>query len=91
MLGGKILRSLALALDDDWARCGLVQPLKRAFPPEPLRYVGARIVRHAVEQSDRAADEGRVPGFVIRGLTRLAPAGLSPTRTAPNHVVQSAR
>jgi putative aminophosphonate oxidoreductase len=84
MLGGKILRSLALALDDDWARCGLVQPLKRAFPPEPLRYVGARLVRYAVERSDHAADEGRVPGVVVRGLTRLAPAGLSPTRADPS-------
>ena len=80
MLGGKILRSLALALDDDWAQCGLVQPLHRAFPPEPLRYVGARLVRYAVDRSDHAADEGRVPGVVVRGLTRLAPAGLSPTR-----------
>jgi putative aminophosphonate oxidoreductase len=80
MLGGKILRSLALALDDEWARCGLVQPLRRAFPPEPFRYIGARAVRHAVAQSDLAADEGRVPGIFVRGLTRLAPAGLSPVR-----------
>ncbi|SEK13927.1 putative aminophosphonate oxidoreductase [Paraburkholderia diazotrophica] len=80
MLGGKILRSLALSLDDEWARCGLVQPLRRAFPPEPFRYIGARVVRQAVAQSDLAADEGRVPGLIVRGLTRLAPAGLSPVR-----------
>ncbi|SIT39788.1 Glycine/D-amino acid oxidase, deaminating [Paraburkholderia ribeironis] len=81
MLGGKILRSLALGVEDDWSRCGLVQPLQRAFPPEPFRYVGAQIVRRAVAQSDHAADEGRAPGMIVRGLTRLAPAGLSPIRT----------
>jgi hypothetical protein len=54
--------------------------LRRAFPPEPFRYIGARAVRHAVAQSDLAADEGRVPGMIVRGLTRLAPAGLSPVR-----------
>jgi putative aminophosphonate oxidoreductase len=82
MLGGKILRSLALGLDDEWARCGLVQPLRRAFPPEPFRYFGGRLVRHAVAQSDRAADEGRDTGLLVRALTKLAPAGLSPTRTS---------
>lgn len=82
MLGGKILRSLALGLDDEWAQCGLVQPLRRAFPPEPFRYFGGRLVRNAVEQSDLAADEGRDTGLLVRALTALAPAGLSPTRSS---------
>jgi putative aminophosphonate oxidoreductase len=80
MLGGKILGSLALELDNHWAHCGLVQPLRRAFPPEPFRYFGGQLVRRAVMQSDRAADEGRSAGRLVCALTKLAPAGLSPTR-----------
>jgi putative aminophosphonate oxidoreductase len=88
MIGGKILRSLALGLDDEWVRCGIVQRLQRGFPPEPIRYVGARLVRSAVARSDLAADEGRTPGMIVRGLTRLAPAGLSPVRSNSDHPVE---
>lgn len=81
MLGGRILAALALQLDNEWSRCGLVHGLQRDFPPEPLRYFGGRLVRHAVGQVDLAADENRQPPWLMQQLSKLAPSGLSPTKT----------
>src|SRR5439155_4582278 len=36
-IGGRILASLALGLDDEWAGCGLVRRPAGSFPPEPIR------------------------------------------------------
>jgi hypothetical protein len=78
VLGGRILASLALGRVDEWSRCGLVRPAPRGFPPEPLRYVGGRIVQLAVARKESAEDSGRTPTLATRGLARLAPAGLVP-------------
>ena len=77
-LGGRILASLALGLDDDWSRCGLVRRPPSGLPPEPLRYLGGRIVRAAVARKEAAEDAGRPPQRLDRALARLAPAGLVP-------------
>jgi len=77
-LAGKILASLALEQKDEWSQCGLVRPLGRDFPPEPMRYFGAKLVRRAIARSDAAADAGRPPGRLTRYLAGFAPAGLSP-------------
>jgi putative aminophosphonate oxidoreductase len=73
-VGGRILASLALGLDDEWSRAGLVRELTEPFPPEPLRYLGGRIVRAAVARKEAAEDEGRRPGPLTRAV-----AGLTPT------------
>ncbi|HUE26153.1 MAG TPA: FAD-dependent oxidoreductase [Solirubrobacteraceae bacterium] len=78
VLGGRVLASLALGLDDEWASCGLVRSPPRGMPGEPWRYVGGRIVRAAVARKERAEDEGRRPARADRALARLAPAGLVP-------------
>ncbi len=77
-LGGRILASLALEKADSWASCRLVRPLQRAFPPEPIRYVGGRLIADAIRSKDKAEDEGRVPGRITQYLASFAPAGLSP-------------
>ena len=77
-LAGKILASLALEQKDEWSQCGLVRPLGRDFPPEPMRYFGAKLVRRAIARTDAAADAGRPPGPLTRYLAGFAPAGLSP-------------
>ncbi|GAB5469743.1 MAG: FAD-binding oxidoreductase [Rhodospirillales bacterium] len=79
-LGGRILASLVLEAQDEWSGCGLVRPLQRAFPPEPLRYVGGRIVCRAVGAKDRAEDSGRKVGRMTGYLASFAPAGLSPLK-----------
>lgn len=78
VLGGRILASLALGLDDGWARCGLVRTPPRGLPGEPWKYLGGRMVRGAVARKERAEDGGRPPARVDRALAGLAPPGLVP-------------
>jgi putative aminophosphonate oxidoreductase len=77
-LGGQILASLALGLDDEWSSCGLVRSPPRGLPAEPWRYIGGRMVRAAVARKERAEDEDRRPGRLDLALAGLAPAGLVP-------------
>ena len=76
VVGGKILASLALGRDDEWSRHPLVGRSVGSFPPEPIRYVGAHVVRAAVAAKERAEMRGEKPGRVAARLARLAPAGL---------------
>ena len=78
VLGGRILASLALGLDDEWSRCGLVREPPRGLPPEPARYLGGRMVRAAVARKERAQDDGRRVSAIDQALAGLAPAGLVP-------------
>lgn len=78
VLGGRILAAMALGADDEWARCGLVREPPRGLPPEPVRYLGGRLVRGAVARKERAEDDGREPSLLDRRLAALAPAGLVP-------------
>ncbi len=75
-VGGKILASLVLGRDDEWARHPLVDRAARRFPPEPVRYVGAHIVRTAVASKERAEMRGAKPAWLAARLSRLAPAGI---------------
>jgi putative aminophosphonate oxidoreductase len=80
-LGGRILASLALRLDDEWASAGLAGPPRGHFPPEPVRFAGGLLVREAVTAKERAEDEGRAPNRLAFALARLAPAGLVPLKS----------
>jgi glycine/D-amino acid oxidase-like deaminating enzyme len=75
-IGGKILSSLALGLSDEWSQCGLVERRTRRFPPEPLRYFGAKIVHGAVRRQEQAQARGIKPRKLDVTLARLAPSGL---------------
>ncbi len=76
VVGGKILASLALERDDEWSRFPLVGQSAGRFPPEPIRYVGAHLVRAAVASKERAEIRDRKPSRLAVGLSRFAPAGL---------------
>jgi putative aminophosphonate oxidoreductase len=73
-LGGQILSSLALGLDNAWTRSGLTHGPRGRFPPEPFRYVGSLLVRNAIRRKELAEDRGRSPWFLDRALSRLADA-----------------
>jgi glycine/D-amino acid oxidase-like deaminating enzyme len=76
-VGGHVLASLALGLDDEWSRSGLVDaPVAKRLPPEPIRWLGAQLVRGAVVRVGRAQLAGRRPGLAARTLARLVPSGL---------------
>ncbi|MFO6376149.1 FAD-dependent oxidoreductase, partial [Pseudomonas aeruginosa] len=73
-MGGQILSSLALGLDNPWTRSPLTQgPLGR-FPPEPIRYVGSLMVRNAIRRKEHAEDAGRRPRHLDVRLARFAAA-----------------
>jgi putative aminophosphonate oxidoreductase len=76
VLGGKILASLALERNDEWSNHPLVGRSANGFPPEPIRFIGAHVVRAAVASKDRAEIEGKKPSRLAVQLSRLAPAGL---------------
>ena len=73
-VAGHIMASLVLGRADRWSRCGLVGARNRAtLPPEPLRYVGAKIVRQAVRRKNDAEILNRRPDPITRFLAGLAP------------------
>lgn len=76
VLAGKVLASLALGADDQWSRLPLVDRLPKRFPPEPVRFLGAHIVRQAIVFKERAENAGRPPLWAAEQLSKLAPAGI---------------
>jgi glycine/D-amino acid oxidase-like deaminating enzyme len=74
VLGGRILGSLALGVADEWSSCALVEQAPRGrYPPEPLRSLGAVVVRGAVRHQADAHAQGRRPNPAV-----VAAAGLVP-------------
>jgi putative aminophosphonate oxidoreductase len=76
VIGGRVLASLALGAKDEWSTFPLVDRTARVFPPEPIRYIGAHVVRTAVQRKESAEAAGRRPDRLATMLARLAPAGL---------------
>ncbi|MEJ5902394.1 NAD(P)/FAD-dependent oxidoreductase [Ochrobactrum teleogrylli] len=73
-VAGRIMASLVLGWTDKWSRCGLVGIEKRTkLPPEPVRYLGARIVRRAIRKKNDVEILNRAPGPLTRFLASLAP------------------
>jgi putative aminophosphonate oxidoreductase len=77
-LGGRILSSLALGLDDEWTDSPLAHGPVGGFPPEPIRFLGGQLVRRAVVRKERADDANKDAGWLTRRLAGLAPTGLVP-------------
>ena len=79
-VGGRILASLALGIADEWSGCGLVDGRQGRFPPDPVRFLGAHVVREGVVRKEEAEMEGREPSRLAVALARLAPAGMIPKK-----------
>jgi glycine/D-amino acid oxidase-like deaminating enzyme len=60
-LGGEILARLALDRRDELTNLAIVEPDRKLFPPEPLRWAGGSVIRQALIRRDAADDEGRPP------------------------------
>jgi glycine/D-amino acid oxidase-like deaminating enzyme len=80
VLGGKILASLVLDADDEWTRSPFVGDRPGRFPPDPIRYAGAHVVRTAVVRMERAHARGEDPNPVDRFFAGFAPAGIIPKK-----------
>ena len=70
-LGGQILASLALGSQDEWTALPLVGRRARRLPPEPLRYVGGRVVRWGTLTSEDAIGAGRRPSAAARAAAAI--------------------
>ena len=70
-LGGEILARLALDRRDERTRLAIVEPGRKLFPPEPLRYAGGSLIRRALVAKDAAEDEGREPSLPTRVVASL--------------------
>lgn len=77
-MGGKFVASLIQERDDEWSRSPLVDLPARSFPPEPIRCLGAHVVRNGVVRKERAELEGRQPGRISRLLADQVPSGMIP-------------
>ncbi len=79
---GAILGRRALGIRDDHTTCGLVGGPPGYLPAEPLRSLGATVVRGAVRRAEDAEDLGLQPGAVsgrLRGLVSFTtPRALEP-------------
>ncbi len=74
VVGGRILAAKALERADDPAlRLALADGrAPRAFPPEPARYVGARLIREAAVRRETAEERGQSVGPLTRELSRIS-------------------
>jgi glycine/D-amino acid oxidase-like deaminating enzyme len=72
VLGGRILAALAAGRrDDEAAGLPIVGATPRAFPPEPLRYLGARVFREAIVRREAAEEAARRPNRLAHAISRL--------------------
>lgn len=73
-VGGRILASLVLERCDRWSMSGLVGLARRqTLPPEPLRYLGARLVRAAVRRRNDIEIRNERAGSLTRFITSFMP------------------
>ena len=63
-LAGRILAALALEQRNELTRLALVEPPHAPVPPEPVRYIGGRLVRAALLRRERREDAGLRPGLL---------------------------
>lgn len=73
-IGGELLSSLVLGLDNEWTRSPLCAGPRGKFPPEPIRYLGSIAVRNAVRRKEAAEDEARRPSRLDVALASFAAA-----------------
>ena len=78
LVAGRLLARMTLAdagapavSDDRLAPPVLVGGRSRAFPPEPLRYLGARVVRDAIVRREAAEERDEPVSPLLREITRL--------------------
>ena len=69
--GGKILRDLLLERETEYTALPFVNGKEPRFPPEPLRFFGARLTTWLLERQDRRFDTGKGAGEMEPLLLRV--------------------
>ena len=70
-IGGQILASLALNRRDEWTDLPFCTRRVPSLPPEPIRYVGGRMIRAAILACEDAEQAGRRPHSLARGVAAI--------------------
>ena len=70
-LAGRVLSALVLGSDEPITRLCLVGPPPHQLPPEPFRYLGARVIRRAIMRREAREMQGRQAPWWLRQLTAL--------------------
>jgi glycine/D-amino acid oxidase-like deaminating enzyme len=68
---GRIAGRMALGVDDEYTRCGLVSGPPAYLPPEPFRALGGVVVRDAVRRAEGAEERGERAGAVSGALRNM--------------------
>jgi glycine/D-amino acid oxidase-like deaminating enzyme len=81
-VGGRILASLVLERKDRWSESGLVGLDRRStLPPEPARFLGAKLVRMAIRHRNEAEIRSEKPGALVRAISDWKPGRRGKKRT----------
>jgi glycine/D-amino acid oxidase-like deaminating enzyme len=70
-LGGQILASLALGLEDEWTALPLATRRVPSLPPEPLKRLGGGLVRSAILAVEYADEDSRRASLAARAVAQL--------------------
>ena len=70
-LAGKVIADLVTGADTESTRLPMVNPKPRLFPPQPLRSIGAAVIRRAIIAKDTAEETGRSPNPVMSAIARM--------------------
>lgn len=81
-LAGEVLAELATSGGTAGLPAGLRSVPTAPLPPEPIRYVGGRLVRAAIARKERSEDLGLKPRAADRLLAALDPTGQGGTKRA---------
>lgn len=77
-VGGQILRSLALGLEDEWSSSPIVAGISNFLPREPIRYLAGRVIQHAAIRKDRLQTQDKQIDRITNSLCSLLPSGVVP-------------
>ena len=70
-LAGRILATLVDGAEPSLAALPFVGHRQPFLPPEPFRYIGARMIREALIREDDALDAGKRPAWFLRLIARI--------------------
>ena len=70
-LAGRILATLVDEAEPSLTALPFVGRRQPFLPPEPFRYIGARMIREALIREDDALDAGRRPAWLLRLIARI--------------------
>ncbi len=70
-LVGRSLASLVAGRDDEYANLAIVRSPAIRVPPEPFRFIGGTVIRHAILHKETVQERGDAPGPLTRAVAAI--------------------